>query len=83
MDEPTSALDIHTETALIHQLENVDAAARVIVAHRLSTVMHADEILVMRRGQIVERGSHRVLLENKGLYADMFLQQQSHQINEY
>ncbi len=77
-DEATSALDSRTEKAIQAQLE---LAARgrttLVIAHRLSTVMNADEILVMDAGRIVERGSHTALLELGGAYAHMWsLQQQ-------
>ena len=73
LDEPTSALDAESE-ALIR-----DALARLargrttlIIAHRLSTVLDSDLIVVMDRGRIVERGTHTELLERKGLYADLY-----------
>jgi ATP-binding cassette subfamily B protein len=77
-DEATSALDSATERAIQEQME---LAARgrttLIIAHRLSTVMHADEILVMQTGKIVERGRHEELLAKEGHYARMWnLQQQ-------
>ena len=77
-DEATSALDSATERAIQQQLE---LAARgrttLIIAHRLSTVMAADSILVMEDGQIVERGTHAALLAAGGRYAGMWhLQQQ-------
>jgi ABC-type transport system involved in Fe-S cluster assembly fused permease/ATPase subunit len=77
-DEATSALDSKTEKAIQASLDN---AARgrttLIIAHRLSTVMNADQILVMDAGRIVERGSHPQLLQAGGLYAQMWdLQQQ-------
>lgn len=76
-DEATSALDSHTEKAIQASL---DAAARgrttLIIAHRLSTVMDADEILVMDAGQIVERGTHAELLARNGRYARMWALQQ-------
>lgn len=76
-DEATSALDSKTEKAIQSSLEN---AARgrttLIIAHRLSTVMGADEILVMDDGRIVERGGHAHLLANGGRYAQMWLLQQ-------
>ena len=77
-DEATSALDSHTEWAIQKQLE---AAARgrttLVIAHRLSTVMNADEILVMEGGRIVERGRHDALLRQGGLYARMWERQRS------
>ena len=48
----------------------------LMVAHRLSTVVHADEILVLDKGEIVERGSHRDLLQQKGVYATLWQTQQ-------
>jgi len=72
-DEATSALDSATERAIQGQLEQ---AARgrttLIIAHRLSTVMNADQILVMADGEIVERGSHGELLARGGEYARMW-----------
>jgi ATP-binding cassette subfamily B protein len=81
-DEATSALDSATERAIQGQLE-LAAIGRttLIIAHRLSTVMNADEILVLDAGHIVERGAHRALLERNGLYAQMWaLQQQQNMI---
>jgi ABC-type transport system involved in Fe-S cluster assembly fused permease/ATPase subunit len=79
-DEATSALDSKTEKAIQAQLEQVAVGrTTLIIAHRLSTVMNADEILVLDAGRIVERGSHRALLERNGMYAQMWaLQQQEH-----
>ncbi len=76
-DEATSALDSQTEKAIQGSIE---AAARgrttLVVAHRLSTIMDADEILVMAAGRIVERGTHTALLAQEGAYAQMWLLQQ-------
>ncbi len=72
-DEATSALDSHTEKAIQAELKAISAnRTTLIVAHRLSTISDADQILVMREGQIVERGNHRVLLEQNGVYAQMW-----------
>ncbi|MBP8267892.1 MAG: ABC transporter ATP-binding protein/permease, partial [Zoogloea sp.] len=72
-DEATSALDSKTEKAIQAQL---DAAARgrttLVIAHRLSTVMNADEIIVLDQGRIVERGSHTDLLAKGAAYAQMW-----------
>ncbi|CAB1367857.1 ABCB family ABC transporter ATP-binding protein/permease [Denitratisoma oestradiolicum] len=78
-DEATSALDSKTEQAIQAELEQ---AARgrttLIIAHRLSTVMNADQILVLDKGKVVERGNHRDLLEQNGLYTQMWaLQRQA------
>jgi len=76
-DEATSALDSKTELAIQSQLD-LAAAGRttLVIAHRLSTVMNADEILVLDQGRIVERGTHRSLLEMNGAYAQMWALQQ-------
>lgn len=80
-DEATSALDSATEKAIQGSL---DAAAKgrttLIIAHRLSTVMWADEILVMDQGRIVERGNHKELLAANGVYARMWALQK--QVND-
>ncbi|MDP2171984.1 MAG: ABC transporter ATP-binding protein/permease [Rhodocyclaceae bacterium] len=77
-DEATSALDSQTEKSIQAELESVARGrTTLIIAHRLSTVMNADEILVMDQGRIVEHGNHRALLERAGAYAKMWwLQQQ-------
>ena len=76
-DEATSALDSATERAIQGQLE-LAAIGRttLIIAHRLSTVMNADEILVMEAGHVIERGTHAALLDAGGAYAQMWLLQQ-------
>lgn len=78
LDEATSALDSRTERAIQGELAAIAAnRTTLIVAHRLSTVVDADEILVMEQGHIVERGSHRELLARDGLYARLWALQQS------
>lgn len=77
LDEATSALDTHTERNIQASLAKVCAnRTTIIVAHRLSTVINADQILVLRDGQIAERGSHEVLLAKEGAYAEMWMKQQ-------
>ncbi|MCY4226826.1 MAG: ABC transporter ATP-binding protein/permease [Gammaproteobacteria bacterium] len=78
-DEATSSLDSRAENAIVEAMDRVSQeATTLIIAHRLSTVVGADEILVLDQGRIVERGSHATLLSNQGLYAQMWeLQQQS------
>ncbi|WP_263769982.1 ABCB family ABC transporter ATP-binding protein/permease [Propionivibrio soli] len=76
-DEATSALDSKTEKAIQASLEEAaQGRTTLVIAHRLSTVMNADEILVMDDGRIVERGSHSRLLGLKGRYAQMWALQQ-------
>src|SRR5688572_4285771 len=82
-DEATSALDSRAEKAIQAELERIaQGRTTLVIAHRLSTVMDADEILVLNHGRIAERGSHRQLLEQKGEYARMWaLQQQQAQVD--
>jgi ABC-type transport system involved in Fe-S cluster assembly fused permease/ATPase subunit len=83
-DEATSALDSKTEKAIQAQLEQVAVGrTTLIIAHRLSTVMNADEILVLDAGRIVERGTHRILLERNGMYAQMWALQQQESLTNH
>ena len=75
-DEATSSLDTHTEKEIQHSLKQVSAnRTTLVIAHRLSTVVDADEIIVLDDGQIAERGSHADLLARDGSYAAMWLRQ--------
>ena len=77
-DEATSSLDSLTEEEISHTIRDVATnqdAITILIAHRLSTVMHADRIYVLERGHIVEYGRHAELLEHKGLYYAMWRQQ--------
>ena len=76
-DEATSALDSRAEKAIQAELERIaEGRTTLVIAHRLSTVMDADQILVLSHGRIVERGSHAQLLEAEGEYARMWALQQ-------
>lgn len=73
LDEATSALDTQTERNIQAALANVCTnRTTIIVAHRLSTIIHADEILVVKHGEIVERGRHEALLDGNGMFRDFF-----------
>ena len=77
-DEATSALDSANERAIQAELRAVSQGkTALVIAHRLSTVVDAHQILVMEQGRILERGSHSELLELDGRYADMWRLQQS------
>jgi ATP-binding cassette, subfamily B, heavy metal transporter len=76
-DEATSALDSATEQGIQSELTRIaQGHTTLVIAHRLSTVMDADEILVLDGGRIAERGTHRRLLEMNGIYAEMWALQQ-------
>jgi ATP-binding cassette subfamily B protein len=76
LDEATSALDTRTEQEIAAALRTVSAnRTTLVIAHRLSTVVDADEILVLDQGQVVERGTHAALLAAGGLYAEMWRRQ--------
>jgi ATP-binding cassette subfamily B protein len=77
LDEATSALDTRTEMALQADLERVaEGRTTLVIAHRLSTVVDADEIVVLEAGAVVERGTHAELLARRGLYQQMWTRQQ-------
>jgi len=76
LDEATSALDSFTESEIQDALDSVaQGRTTLVIAHRLSTVVHADEIIVLDKGAIVERGPHQALLEQGGVYAAMWNRQ--------
>ncbi|HEV8637742.1 MAG TPA: ABC transporter ATP-binding protein [Chloroflexota bacterium] len=79
LDEATSHLDSQSEALIQAALERVmSGRTSLVIAHRLSTVLKADVILVLDRGELVERGTHRELLARGGLYADLFETQFRH-----
>jgi ABC-type transport system involved in Fe-S cluster assembly fused permease/ATPase subunit len=76
LDEATSALDSHTEKEIQDALERVARErTSLVIAHRLSTVVHADNIIVLDHGEIVERGTHQELLARGGIYASLWTRQ--------
>ena len=77
-DEATSSLDSHAEQAILTAIKDVSAhKTSLVIAHRLSTVIDADNILVMQAGEIIEQGTHKALLAMKGYYSTMWQLQQS------
>ncbi|MBO0782831.1 MAG: peptidase domain-containing ABC transporter, partial [Ktedonobacteraceae bacterium] len=81
LDEATSSLDVGTERKVAQNLQ-LFPCTQIIIAHRLSTVRHADVILVMDRGTIVERGTHDELLQRNGHYARLIQQQMEKEKSE-
>jgi len=80
-DEATSALDSHSEKAIQAELRAIaHNRTTLVIAHRLSTVVDAQQILVMDQGRIVERGTHRELLVRQGIYARMWALQQQEEL---
>ena len=78
LDEPTASLDSDSERLILENLARQTAdRTSFLVAHRLSTVLHADKIIVLDRGRIVETGNHEQLLEQGGFYADLYQQGES------
>jgi ATP-binding cassette subfamily B protein len=82
-DEATSALDSAAEHAIQQELDRLSENRSVLViAHRLSTVVDADEIIVLDRGRVLERGTHAQLLRQDGAYARLWRLQQRDAMNE-
>lgn len=74
-DDSTSALDMETEYRIQNEIEKLEDMTKIIIAHRISAVKNADEILILDKGEIVERGTHRELIEQKGRYYQTYLEQ--------
>ena len=76
-DEATSSLDSHAEQAILRALREIsEGHTSLVIAHRLSTVVDADRIVVLDAGRVVESGSHLQLLEDNGNYAALWQAQQ-------
>ncbi len=80
LDDALSAVDAQTEARILENLRAIRRNESTIIAtHRISSIMHADEIIVLDKGQIVERGTHSELLTNEGWYSQMYEEQQLQQ----
>lgn len=75
LDDSTSALDMETEHEIQRTLNQLEDTTKIIIAHRISAVRHADEIIYLDEGKVAERGTHETLLAKKGLYYETFCAQ--------
>lgn len=75
LDDSTSALDMETEQSIHETLRQLEGITKIIIGHRISAVCHADEIIILEDGRIMERGSHTSLLAQKGLYYQTYAAQ--------
>jgi len=83
LDEATSSVDTETEQLIQQAIDTLTHnRTSIIIAHRLATIQKADVILVMEKGQIVERGNHQELLRQNGYYKHLFELQFKEQINQ-
>jgi ATP-binding cassette, subfamily B, heavy metal transporter len=83
LDEATSALDSRTEQAIQETLDRVaESRTTIMIAHRLSTVVNADQIVVLEDGRVAERGTHEQLLDDGRLYAELWYRQQAEQLEQ-
>lgn len=83
LDEATSSVDTRTERVIQAAFEKLlDGRTSFVIAHRLSTIRNADLLMVLENGEIVERGNHNTLLEEKGVYYDLYMSQFRYQGND-
>ncbi len=75
MDDSTSALDMETEHEIQKMLHELNGVTKLIIAHRISAVRHADEIIYLENGRVAERGTHEQLLARRGLYYETYVAQ--------
>jgi len=81
-DEATSSLDSHSEQIILQSLKEVaEEHTTLVIAHRLSTIVDANNIIVLEQGKIVEQGTHQVLLNRNGLYANLWKMQQDEDVS--
>lgn len=79
LDDSTSALDMETEYQIQQSLKQLQGVTKIIIAHRISAVRNADEIIILNHGEIKERGTHNSLMEQHGYYYDTFVAQYGEQ----
>ena len=82
-DDPLSAVDTATEEAILTGLDRVmEGRTTVIISHRISAVQAADHILVLEHGRVAEEGKHQELIQQGGLYAELYEEQLLEEANE-
>lgn len=81
LDDATSALDMETEYAIQQSLGHLDGTSKIIIAHRISAVKDADEIIILDNGKIVERGTHAQLMQLRGLYFATYVAQYNTEVD--
>jgi ATP-binding cassette subfamily B protein len=73
LDEATSSIDSHTEELIQNAIQLLlEKRTAIVIAHRLSTIQNCDEIIVIDKGQIIERGNHEKLLSMNGVYTNLY-----------
>ena len=83
LDEPTASIDVVTEEKIFASLEkNTEGKTVILITHRFSTVKNANQILMMEQGEIIEQGSHKELMHQKGKYADLYIMQAKRYLEE-
>ncbi len=83
LDDTTSAVDMETEVKIQDELKKVThKTTTFIIAHRISSVKDADEILILRKGEVIERGNHKDLLEKQGYYYEIYHKQLGTEVND-
>ena len=76
LDEPSASLDVFAEEKIFHQFQQLSGTrSSIIISHRLSSIVAADKILVLKNGRILEQGKHRELLSKNGYYSELFYAQ--------
>jgi ATP-binding cassette subfamily B protein len=83
LDEATSSVDTRTEREIQTALDRLlQGRTSFVIAHRLSTIRNADQVLVLDHGEVIERGTHQSLLDEKGFYYDLYMSQFRRQVDE-
>ncbi|MGL4337388.1 MAG: ATP-binding cassette domain-containing protein, partial [Turicibacter sp.] len=83
LDEATANVDTQTEIVIQRAIENISKnRTTLVIAHRLSTIRYSDQIIVLKRGEVVESGSHELLMKSRGYYANLVKYSKQNQLIE-